>query len=225
MKFVLVHGPPAGPATWHWVAEALTSAGHGVVVPDLRQAAVSGQHAAVVREVVAACPSDIDVVAGHSGAGILLPAIANSLSTPVRPRLVFVDAAIPDCEGEARLNPDVVDLFRPLAVDGVLPPWSVWLGEGGVERMIPNSEMRARVVAELPELPLTLFEDALSVPAGRCEWSWDYLLLSEDMRVEAERARSIGWSVVEDVGNHLDVVDRAAEVAATLMRISDRRVE
>jgi hypothetical protein len=219
VKFVLVHSPVVGPATWRWVAEALTSAGHGVVIPDLRRAALSGQLAAVVRKAVAECPTDTDVVVGHSAAGLFLPAIANSLSTPVRPRLVFVDAAIPECEGDARLNPDVVDLLRPLAVDGVLPPWSVWLGEGGVERLIPNSEMRALVEAELPELPMTLFEDGLPVPAGWCEWPCDYLLSSDDMRGEAERARSLGWSVLEHLGNHLDVVNRAAEVAADLVRI------
>jgi pimeloyl-ACP methyl ester carboxylesterase len=219
VKFVLVHGPPVGPATWRWVAEALTSAGHDVVVPDLRRAATSGQPVAVVREAAAACPTDTDVVAGHSGAGLFLPAIVNSLSSDTRPRVVFVDAAIPDCEGEARLNPDVVDLLRPLAVDGVLPPWSVWLGEGGVERLIPDREMRAQIEAELPELPMTLFEDALPVQSGWCEWPCGYLLLSEDMRGEAERAHSLGWSVLEDVGNHLDVVNRAAEIAADLERI------
>lgn len=46
-----------------------------------------------------------------------------------------------------------------------------------------------------------------------------FLLLSEDMRDEAERARSLGWSVLEDVGNHLDVVNRAVEIAADLVRI------
>ena len=219
VKFVLVHSPVVGPATWRWVAEALATAGHDVVVPDLRQAAVSGQAAAVVREAVAECPTDTDVVVGHSGAGLFLPAIADSLSSGARPRLVFVDAAIPECEGEARLNPDVVDLLRPLAVDGVLPRWSVWLGEGGVERLIPSSEMRARVEAELPELPMALFEGGPPVPVGWCEWSCDYLLLSEEMRGEAERARSLGWSVLEHLGNHLDVVNRAAEVAADLVRI------
>ena len=197
----------------------MTSAGHEVVVPDLRRAALSGQPAAVVQEAVAQCPTDTDVLAGHSGAGLFLPTIANSLSAPARPHLVFIDAAIPDCKGEARLDPAVVDLLRPLAVDGVLPPWSAWLGEGGVERLIPDSEKRARVEAELPELPIALFEGALPVPAGWCEWRTAFLLLSEEMRGEAERARSLGWSVLEDLGNHLDVVNRAAEVAADLMRI------
>ena len=138
----------------------------------------------------------------------------------MRPRLVFVDAAIPDCEGEARLNPDVVDLLRPLAVDGVLPPWSVWLGQGGVERLIPNREMRARVEAELPELPVALFDDPLPVPAGWCEWPWDYLLLSEDMRAKpSEPARLAGrssksWGITSTSSTG------RAEVAANLVRTS-----
>jgi pimeloyl-ACP methyl ester carboxylesterase len=61
MKFVLVHGPPVGPATWRWAAEELTAAGHDVVVPDLRRASLSGQQAAVVADVVAECPPDTDV--------------------------------------------------------------------------------------------------------------------------------------------------------------------
>ncbi len=201
------------------MAETLTSAGHDVVVPDLRQAALSGQQAAVVQEAVAHCPPDTDILAGHSGAGLILPAIANSLSARARPHLVFIDAAIPDCEGQSRLNPAVVDLYRPLAVDGVLPPWSAWLGEGEVERLIPDNDKRARVEAELPELPLALLEDALPVPDGWCEWPSTYLLLSEEMRGEAERARSLGWPVLEDIGNHLDIVNRPAEVAAHLVQL------
>ncbi len=216
-----MHGPPVGPATWRWVAEALISAGHDVVVPDLRQAASSGQPAAVVRAAVAACPTDTDIVAGHSGAGLLLPTIAESWSSDARPRLVFVDAAIPDCEGEAKPDPGVVDRLRTLAVDGVLPPWSVVWGEGGAERLIPDSDRRSRVEAELPEIPMTLFEDPLPVPTGWCRWRCDYLLLSEEMRGDAERARSLGWSVLEDLGNHLDVVNRAAEVAADLVRLGN----
>ena len=222
MQFVLIHGQPVGPATWRWVAEILTSAGHGVVVPDLRHAALSGDAATLVREAVAACPSDTDVLVGHSGAGLALPAIANSLGAPVRPQLIFVDAAIPDCEGEARLDPGAVELLRLLSVDGVLPPWCEWFGEGSAEQMIPNGELRAQVEAELLELPMKLFEETLPVPAGWCGWRCGYLLSSEEMRGDAERARSLGWLVHEDVGNHLDVVNRAAEVAAHLLQISGR---
>lgn len=181
---------------------------------------MSGEAAAMVGEAVAASPSDTDVIAGHSGAGLLLPSILDSLSTPVRPRPVFVDAALPDCEGEARLNPAAIEALRPLAVDGVLPPWSTWWGAGGVEQLIPDRQMRARVEAELLELPMTLFESTLPVAVGWCDWLCDYLLLSEDMRGESERARSLRWTVEEDLGNHMDVVNRPDEVAAHLVRMA-----
>ena len=220
VKFVLVHGPPVGPATWRWAAEVLTSAGHDVVVPDLRRAALSGDQVAVVDGVLAECSPGTDVIVAHSGAGLVLPAVAGSLPVSVRPHLVFVDAVIPECDGEARLNPVVVELLRAGAVDGVLPPWSAWWGEGAVEQMIPDPERRAEVEAELPELPMALFEGALPVPAGWCEWSCGFLLLSEDMRDEAERARSLGWLVFEDVGGHMDVVNRAADVTADLLQMT-----
>ncbi len=102
-----------------------------------------------------------------------------------------------------------------------MPPGFLWLGEGGLERLIPDSEMRARVEAELPELPMRLFDEGLPAPAGWCEWQCDYLLLSEEMRGEAEQACLLGWPVLEDLGNHLDVVNRPAEVAADLVRIGD----
>ena len=47
---------------------------------------------------------------------------------------------------------------------------------------------------------MTLFEAALLVPAGWCEWLRGYLLLSEEMRGDAERARSLGWSILEHLG-------------------------
>ncbi len=59
-----------------------------------------------------------------------------------------------------------------------------------------------------------------NVPACWCEWPCGFLLLSEDMRDEAERARSLGWSVLEDVESHLDVVNRAAEIAADLLQMT-----
>lgn len=66
---------------------------------------------------------------------------------------------------------------------------------------------------------MTLFEGSISVPVGWCEWSSAYLLLSEGMRSEAERARLRGWTVLERLGSHLDVVNRPTEVAVDLVRL------
>src|SRR5688500_16898946 len=108
MRFLLVHSPVVGPATWRWVAEARTSEGHEVAVPGFRTAAATGHPQAVVSAAVASTPSDEAVVVGHSGAGFFLPSIAARLPSPAR-RIVFVDAGIPPCEGVATASADFLE--------------------------------------------------------------------------------------------------------------------
>jgi hypothetical protein len=94
MDFLLVHSPLVGPTTWRWVAAALSAAGHGAVVPDLRSSAVTGRPRSFVGEAVSSTPSDWSkpVVVGHSGAGFLLPSIVERLDAV---HAVFVDAGLP----------------------------------------------------------------------------------------------------------------------------------
>jgi hypothetical protein len=50
-----------------------------------------------------------------------------------------------------------------------------------------------------------------------------YLLLSAAYRADADDSRSRGWPVVELPGNHLDLVDRPAEVAAAIRSLATAR--
>jgi pimeloyl-ACP methyl ester carboxylesterase len=81
MELLLVHSPLVGPTTWSWVATALSAAGHDAIVPDLRSSALTGQPLEFVDQAVSSTPSDWSgpLVVGHSGAGFLLPSIADSL--------------------------------------------------------------------------------------------------------------------------------------------------
>ena len=88
-----------------------------------------------------------------------------------------------------------------------------------MEDLIPDGERRAQIEAELVELPVKLFQESVPVPVRWCEWSSAYLLLSEDMCSEAERARFLGWTVLDRLGSHLDIVNRSTEVATDLVRI------
>ena len=84
--------------------------------------------------------------------------------------------------------------------------------------MIPNDELRAQVEAELPELPMALLEDALRF--RRLVRLVVWVPAAERGHARRGRARrSLGWSVLEDVGNHLDVVNRAGDIAVDLIRI------
>jgi pimeloyl-ACP methyl ester carboxylesterase len=165
---MLVHSPLVGPATWRWVAEALRSSGHDVAVPDLREAAISGAPRAVVRAALQLTAEVPTILVGHSGAGFFLPSIAAGFDSPVR-RLVFVDAGVPPCEGEATTSVEFLEQIRALAADGTLPKWSTWWGEGVMENLVPDRARRAEIEVEMPEVPIAFFETPTPLPVGWCE--------------------------------------------------------
>jgi hypothetical protein len=84
-------------------------------VPEAVRAATAGVHAPMV-------------LAGHSGGGLPLPAIADAMTGDVA-ALVFVDSFLPPVTGSLTLAPrELIDQLRELATEGVLPPWSSWFG-------------------------------------------------------------------------------------------------
>jgi pimeloyl-ACP methyl ester carboxylesterase len=216
---MLVHSPLVGPATWQWVAEALRSAGHDVAVPDLREAAIAGAPHAVVRAALELTAKEPTVVVGHSGAGFFLPSIAAGLDSPVR-RLVFVDAGVPPCQGEATTGAEFLEQLRSLAADVTLPKWSTWWGEGVMENLVPDGARRAEIEVEMPQVPLAFFETPIPLPVGWCEDPGAFVLLSEPYRRDADTARSLGWPVVEDLGNHLDIVNDPESLARDLVGLA-----
>lgn len=222
VRFLLVHSPVVGPATWRGVAAVLRRDGHDAAVPDLRDAAVTGDPAAVVAAAAAALTTGEEpvVVAGHSGAGFFLPLVAAAATAGVG-RTIFVDAGIPPCHGSSTPSADFVDRLRELAVGGVLPRWSDWWGDDdAMAALVADADRRAQVEAELPRIPLALYESPVAMPAGWCDGPGAYLLLSDAYRDDAVRASALGWPVVERPGNHLDVVNRPGDVARDLLALA-----
>jgi Alpha/beta hydrolase family len=224
MEFILLHSPLVGPSTWRWVAAALADTGHEVVVPDLRDVAVTGDRDAVIAAAVAVIRPEwtAPVVVGHSGAGSLLPSVAGRLGT-ASCTLVFVDAGVPPCDGTATPGGDFIDRLRAVAVDGVLPRWSTWWGDDAMARLVPDADRRRVLEAEIPEVPLAYFESAFEVPERWCESRGSFLLLSESYRGDAERSRALGWPTVERLGGHLDIVNDPEEIARAVVELIGRR--
>jgi hypothetical protein len=214
---MLVHSPLVGPLTWSPVASELRRRGNDVAVPSLVTAAAAGRWQDCVHVIVEACSDVRDVVlVGHSGAGPLLPLIASRLRVP--PRLcVFVDAGVPEDHGEATLVPGpFLDALRQLAVDNRLPKWSQWFGPETMRALVPDSDLRDAIDAEMPQLPLSYFEPRVPMPENWMSLRCAYVLLSEAYRSDAEQARSHGWPVTELAGAHLDIVTRPREIADAL---------
>jgi hypothetical protein len=116
---VLIHSPLVGPTTWLPVADELVRRGRAAVVPSLLGvAAAPAPRWRHVPEVVRAATAETAapvVLVGHSGAGLLLPAIADALTVEVA-ALVFVDSFLPPANGSLRLAPPgLMDQLRALA--------------------------------------------------------------------------------------------------------------
>jgi pimeloyl-ACP methyl ester carboxylesterase len=170
-------------------------------------------------DAVSAHRAETLVLVGHSGAGSLLPAIAQSAPGRVA-AIAFVDAFLPPPMGTARLVPaEFADELSALATGDVLPPWSTWFGEGPMRDLVPDADRRARLEREMPRLPLSVRDTELPVPAGWDRRPCAYLLLSaEPYAASAADARARGWPTAEvHGGKHLDLVRRPAAVATALL--------
>jgi Alpha/beta hydrolase family len=94
-QFLLVHGTTQSPAGWDHLAGELRGRGHGVTAVDLPgdqpewAVADYARHAAAQAGNTGGHP----VVVAHSGAGVLLPAIAGIVSAATA---VWLAAYIPD---------------------------------------------------------------------------------------------------------------------------------
>jgi hypothetical protein len=219
MEFVLVHSPLVGPTTWRWISAALSAAGHDAVVPDLRSSAATGRPQAFVDEAVSSTPSDWSkpVVVGHSGAGFVLPSIAERLDGA---HAVFVDAGLPPDNSPATAAADFLDRLRALAVDGTLPKWSTWWSPDIMTALVPDDVRRAQLDAELPEVPIAFYEVAMELPTDWPRRSSSFLLLSEAYRADEDRARSLGWPLTERLGGHLDIVSVPEAVAPLIVDLA-----
>jgi hypothetical protein len=220
-RFVLVHSPVVGPATWRWVGEALAARGHPVKVPAVSQGITRQGWEAFASAVAAqADAGDQAILIGHSGAGPLLPQIQAHARSVLSP-LVFVDAGVPPEAGEADLAPaEFMQDLRTIAIDGVLPPWSQWFGPAVMSDLIPDDSKRATVTDELPRLPLSFFEVPVLAPTGWANGGCGYVQLSEPYSGEAAKAASRGWPVIQSMGAHLDIVTRPAEVADAILSVT-----
>lgn len=214
---LLLHPPLLGPSVWAPCAAALTAAGHRAVVPDLRPAldppsGWSDRAATLASQSLTADTADLVVVA-HSGAGVVLPVVADRTGATAA---VFVDALLPGNPASDRFRGFLAGL--PVT-DGRLPRWSDWWGPDAMAELVPDPDLRARIEADQPRLPLAFWDERVPVPVSWPPPRVGYLQLSPAYDTEAAGATDHGWPVRTLLGEHLDLATRPAGVAAEIITL------
>jgi len=126
-QFVLVHGTTQSPAGWDGLVDELRGGGHGVTAIDLPGDEPEWTVVDYARRTAtqAGNVGERPVVVAHSGAGVLLPAIARTLSAATA---VWLGAYVPDLPGATSMLDDIKAqrdaMFHPdwLGVDPTSDP-------------------------------------------------------------------------------------------------------
>ena len=220
----MIHSPLVGPLTLTPLAGELRDQGFDVSVPDLRAAlaAPRPQWRAILDSAIAAA-GDVptDIVIGHSGAGVLLPLLAEQLNPEV---VAYVDAVVPGNTASYEASREFIEFIDSLPRTGqLLPPWHTWWGDAVMVRLLPDEELRGRTVADTPSVPRSFYDDPVPLPSG---WSTRrgccFLQLSPAYDDDRARAESYGWPAAATNGQHLDVAAKPAAVAHILIDLIDR---
>ena len=231
--FVLVHSPVVGPITWSLVANELRRRHIDALTPSLLSDGPSAppywQHyARAVARAVEALPADRSLVlVGHSWAGLLLPAMRPGADHPVAAYL-FVDAVVPERDGNSRLDlfntPEEAEAIRQAASGGFTP--NIWQNEAVLGTVgIEDAALRQRFVAEVPSVPLALWEEPAPLFAGWPDAPCGYMAFSESKpryQRSIGRARTEGWAYAELEGAHLHMLVDPPAVADALVDLTER---
>lgn len=227
-RLVLLHSPLIGPLAWRGAAAELAARGHAAEAPAWPKLSAidEGFYAALADSLAASLADRTEplILAAHSGAGALVPALAARLPKPPT-GVIFVDAILPH-PGRSWFStaPEgMPDQLRAGAQFGELPRWSDWWSPGALARLIPEDSLRDTMLAELEPLPLAYFEEP--APAATWDGPTAYLQLSGAYDAESQVASRLGWPLVRLPLHHLAMLTDPVPVAAALESLAARLAE
>jgi Alpha/beta hydrolase family len=217
VRFLLVHGTTQSPDGWRLLVDELQAIGHDAVTTDLARFG-EGASATDYGEAVAAeqSGSRVDVVVGHSGAGLLVPAIASATEARMQ---AYLAAFVPDGSRSLmdELNDDATAMFNAdwIGVDPTadhdaarhflfhdcspeLADWAVTT----LRAFVPGSAYSEQVMLA-PDIPAMCVVPA-SDRTSRTEWM-----------IAASRER-LGMEPIIVPGGHCPHVSRPRDVARIL---------
>lgn len=217
MRFLLVHSPLVGPGTLHPLAEELAARGHSATTPDLRGVVDDPRPAWLIGRIVSDSAHDgVDVAVAHSGAGAILPTVADRVGARAA---VFLDAVLPQVGAEEHVAPAGQRTLLAEHVDeeGILRPWLTWWPDEVVAQLLPDPQQRAALTAEQPRLPVSFYDEQVQLPT-----TWvpsAFVALGGAYRDELETARGHGWPTRSLQLTHLATVTSPVQTADAVLSV------
>ena len=218
----MIHSPLVGPMTLEPLGARLHELGFQVAVPDLREALTGPRpHWRGILALACSAASSVDVIVAHSGAGVLMPLLAEQLS----PKLVaFVDAVVPGDGLTYQASGPFIEFIDSLSHGRpLLPPWHEWWGDDVTARLIPDADLRRQIAADTPRVPRSFYDDPVPLPTGwMTRHGCCFLQLSPAYDDDWARAAAYGWPTARMAGQHLDVAVKPIAVGESLMSLIER---
>lgn len=220
--FVLVHSPLVGPITWGPVAAALNRQGVAALVPEITTGSGTPhwkRHARSVAEQMRAIAADRRIVlVGHSGGGVLLPAIRH-FSERAAAAYLFVDAGLPT-EGAPRLPPGPSrQRMQALYERGErFPAWT----DEDLKEIVPDGGLRRGLLAEVRPQPWSFWIEPIGVFSGWPDAPCGYVRFGKNPSYDEPAAESQrrGWPFAELPGDHFEMLVEPDLVSETLLALT-----
>jgi hypothetical protein len=164
------------------------------------------------------------ILVAHSGAGALIPAIAQAGEGRVV-GAIYVDALLPH-PGRSWFDTApsfLADAIRDGAKDGRAPPWSALVPEPLLADMLPDAVSRDSFARSCPSVAMDYLQEvAPRISQRSIDGLSAYLQLSAGYDDEATTARARRWRVKRIEGHHLSIITAATDVAGAIADLATR---
>jgi len=213
ITYALIHSPLVGPLTWQLVYHEMEKRGLEAIMPTLTDHPNSTlpywqQHAESLAKSLIRIPQNRRIVlVAHSGAGPLLPIIRQSAAHSIG-AYVFVDAGIPRNDSSRidlmRLQDQQwAEQFHQALLQGErFPMWN----EEDLREVIPDDNLRRKMVAETNPRSLTFFTEPIPVFTGWPDAPCAYIKFSAPYDWDFRQAKQASWLVREVNAGHFHML-------------------
>lgn len=218
--FLLLHSPLVAKETWATLVLSLKAAGFEATVVALDNSVARGEklfehHIAQINAALSLPRGQKIVAVAHSGAGNLLALLDPELFETH----IFLDAIFP-LSRTSRFasfdDPATIAHWKEVANrHGGMIPKSMLLSFG---TNITNSRVRDAFLAEMVDVPIQLYEEAIPVhPKWPPSRRGLYVQWTDSYSADAARAETAGFEIQLDSASHFKMLNEPHEVASRLI--------